>query len=154
MLTTQERSAIEEEREHYPTARAACVEALKVVQRTRGWISDEALRDVADLLKMTLDELDGVATFYNLIYRRPVGRRVMLLCDSVSCWIMGCDGLKEHLKMRLGADLGQTSADGRFTVLPAACLGACDHAPALMLDETLYGDVTPQEVDRILQEGS
>ncbi len=134
----------------YPQKRAACIEALKVVQQHRGWVSDEALDDVAELLEMTPDELDGVATFYNLIFRKPVGRHVILICDSVSCWIMGYDNLRDHLKSRLGIDLGGTTPDGRFTLLPSVCLGACDHAPVMMIDDDLHLDLTPERIDQIL----
>ena len=151
MLTVQERQEIEKELEHYPNKRAVSVEALKIVQHHRGWVSDASLQDVADFLGMTPEELDSVATFYNLIFRQPVGRHVILLCDSVSCWIMGSVRLREHLAARLGADLGETSADGRFTLLPMACLGTCDHAPALMIDDDLYRDLDAKRLDEILE---
>jgi len=134
----------------YAEKRAASIEALKVVQQHRGWVSDEALDEVAELLEMTPDELDGVATFYNLIFRKPVGRHVILICDSVSCWIMGYDNLRGHLRSRLGIDLGETTADGRFTLLPSVCLGACDHAPVMMIDDDLHLDLTPEKIDQIL----
>jgi NADH-quinone oxidoreductase subunit E len=123
---------------------------MKIVQRHRGWVSDDALKDIAELLEMTPDELESVATFYNLIFRKPVGKHVILLCDSVTCWIMGYDRLRQHLTSRLGIQLGETSADGRFTLLPNVCLGTCDHAPALMIDSDLHRDVNPQTIDAIL----
>jgi len=150
VLTEEERLEIEAELHQYAQKRAVCIDALKIVQRRRGWVSDENVRDLAEFLEMTPDELDSVATFYNLIFRKPVGRRVILICDSVSCWIMGYDRIREHLTARLGIKLGETSADGEFTMLPIACLGACDHAPTLMIDETLYQDLEPQQLDRIL----
>jgi NADH-quinone oxidoreductase subunit E len=151
MLSDVERREIELELRHYEHKRAACIEALKIVQRHQGWVSDESIRDVAVMLEMTPDELDGVATFYNLIFRKPVGKHVILLCDSVSCWIMGYVRLREHLRARLGIRLGETSADGRFTLLPIVCLGTCDHAPALMIDDELYRDVDPQKLDAVLE---
>lgn len=99
---------------------------------------------------MTADELDSVATFYNFIFRKPVGRHVILICDSVSCWIMGYDRILERLKERLGIGFGETTTDGRFTLLPNVCLGACDHAPVMMIDEDLHIEVDPQMLDRIL----
>jgi NADH-quinone oxidoreductase subunit E len=100
---------------------------------------------------MSPDDLDSVATFYNLIYRKPVGRHVILLCNSVSCWIMGYDRLRERLCRRLGIQLGETTADGRFTLLPIVCLGTCDHAPALLLDNDLHRDLSPDSVEQILE---
>ncbi len=144
MLSPEERAEIEEEAKRYPTRRALCIEAMKVVQRHRGWVSDEALADVAGALGMTREELDGVATFYNLVFRRPVGRHVVLVCDSVSCWIMGYGRLRDRLCRELGVGLGGTPADGRFTLLPIVCLGACDHAPAMMVDDDLHGDLDPE----------
>jgi NADH-quinone oxidoreductase subunit E len=150
MLSDVERQEIEAELQHYEQKRAACVEALKIVQRHQRWVSDESLREVAAMLEMTPDELDGVATFYNLIFRKPVGQHVILLCDSVSCWIMGYVRLREHLKARLGVNLGETTADGRFTLLPIVCLGTCDHAPALMIEDELYRDLDPVKLDAVL----
>lgn len=150
-LTPEEKREIAEEQKRYPDRRAACVEALKIAQRSRGWISDETLRELADHLGMTADELDAVATFYNMIFRRPVGRHVIFLCDSVSCWVMGEETLRARLKERLGIDLGQTTPDGEYTLLPVACLGACDHAPALLLDRELHGDVTEEKLDELIE---
>jgi NADH-quinone oxidoreductase subunit E len=154
MLTDIERQEIEQILPHYPDKRSACVEALKIVQRHHGWVSDERLKSLAMMLDMTPDELDGVATFYNLIYRRPVGRHVVLLCNSISCWIMGYEPMRAHLKARLGIDLGQTTADQRFTLLPIVCLGACDHAPVMMIDDDLHHDLTAEKVDGILRKYS
>jgi NADH-quinone oxidoreductase subunit E len=154
MLTEEEKREIETELHHYEQKQAACVEAMKIVQRHRGWVSDENIRDIARLLEMTPDELDSVATFYNLIFRRPVGKHVILICDSVSCWIMGYKDLRQHLTDRLGINLGETTTDGRFTLLPIVCLGTCDHAPALMIDNELYRDLDPQKIDAILEKYS
>jgi len=150
MLTDDERREIEAETRRYPTRQAVCVDAMKIVQRHRGWISDETLRDIAALLQMTVDELDGVATFYNLIFRQPVGRHVILVCNSVTCWMLGADRVREQLSAASGAGVGATSGDGRFTLLPIVCLGACDHAPAMMIDRDLHADVDPARVGELL----
>ena len=154
MLTEEERREIEAEVPRYPRKKATCIEAMKIVQRHRGWVSDEALQGIGELLGMTVDELEGVASFYNLIFRKPVGRHVILICDSISCWIMGYERMREHLTTRLGINLGETTADGRFTLLPIDCLGACDHAPALMIDDDLHGDLDPEKIDEILNKYS
>jgi NADH-quinone oxidoreductase subunit E len=150
MLTAEEKKEIEAEFPRYEQKRAACVEALKIVQRHRGWVSDETLIAVAEFLEMTPAELDAVATFYNLIFRKPVGKHVILVCDSVSCWIMGYERILQYLQERLGIVLGETTADGVFTLLPIVCLGACDQAPAMMIDDELYGNLDPAKIDEIL----
>lgn len=150
MLSEDERREIDEELERLPQRRSACIEALAAVQRHRGWVPDEAVHDIADYLEMSATEVDSVATFYNLIHRRPVGRHVIRICDSVSCWMLGYEGLLDALHQRLGIGLGETTADGRFTLLPIQCLGTCDHAPALMVDEDLHQDVTLDDLERIL----
>jgi NADH-quinone oxidoreductase subunit E len=150
MLTEEERTEIAAELAVAERPRGAAADALKIVQRHRGWVSDEALSNVAELLGMSPAELDSVATFYCGIYRRPVGRHVILLCDSVSCWVMGYNPIRAHLVKRLAIDLGETTADNRFTLLPCACLGVCEQAPAMMIDEHVHGNLTPETIDAIL----
>jgi len=152
MLTAEERQEIEGELAHYPTKQAVCIDAMKIVQRHRGWVSDESLRDIGELLEMSAADLDGLATFYNLIFRKPVGRHVVMLCDSVSCWIMGYERMREHLISRLGIQFGETTPDNRFTLLPIVCLGACDHAPAMIVNNNLHGDLDRDKIDRLLEE--
>jgi NADH-quinone oxidoreductase subunit E len=99
---------------------------------------------------MTPAELDAVATFYSFIFRKPVGRHVVQICDSMVCWTTGYNFLYGHLKQKLGVDFGETTPDNRFTLLPVSCLGACDRAPAILVDEDLYGPVMPESIDSIL----
>ncbi|HEY3278227.1 MAG TPA: NADH-quinone oxidoreductase subunit NuoE [Syntrophorhabdaceae bacterium] len=129
---------------------AASVESLTIVQRSRGYISDEAIRDLAAFLAMTPEELDGLATFYPFIFRKPVGRHLILLCDSVTCWALGYDEVRARVKSRLGIGFGETTADGRFTLLPASCMGACDHAPAAMVDGKLYTNLDGEAMEKLL----
>jgi len=151
MLTDEERKEIAAELAHCGQPPAASVEALRIVQKRRRWVSDESVRDIAGLLGMTPAELDAVATFYSFIYRKPVGRHVILICDSMVCWTMGYEPLYDLLGRKLGIGFGGTTTDDRFTLLPAACLGACDRAPAMLVDEDLYGPVTPEMLDSILE---
>jgi NADH-quinone oxidoreductase subunit E len=150
MLTVEEIKQINHEISLVPIRKAACIEALKVVQNQRGWVSDDTLKAVADFMEMSPAELDSVATFYNLIYRQPVGRHVILVCDSISCWVMGYENIRDYLTKKLGILYGQTTPDGRFTLLPNVCLGTCDRAPALMIGNDLYQDLTPEKLDEIL----
>lgn len=151
MLSAEEQRLIEDEAHCYPDRRALCIDALRIVQRSRGWISDAALAEIAAYLQVSEHDLEGVATFYNLIHRRPVGRHVILLCDSISCWLTGYDGLRRHLCRRLAVDLGGTTADGRFTLLPSVCLGRCEQAPVMLVGEQHHGELTAERMDEILE---
>lgn len=150
MLTTSEKELIEKEIRQVPVKKAACIEALKIVQDHRRWVSDEGIQDVADILGMSTEEVDSIATFYNLIFRQPVGRHIILLCDSISCYVMGYKEMHQQIVQLLGIQYGQTTSDGRFTLLPNPCLGTCDHAPALMVDHDLYRDLKKEELENIL----
>lgn len=151
MLNEEAVREIQELLEHNEYKRGASIEALKVVQKYDGWVSDEALSDVAQLLDMSVDELDNVATFYNLIFRRPVGKNVILICNSVSCWLNGYDKVREQISSSLGIQLGETTPDDEFTLLPMVCLGDCDHAPVMMVGRNLHRNLSPDNVVEILE---
>ncbi len=151
MLTQEEKKEIDSEIARAFTTKSAIVDVLKVVQRHRGWVPDKALEEAAEMLGMTPDEVDAIATFYSLIYRKPVGKHVILVCDSVCCWLVGYEGIREHLMNKLSIAMGETTSDHKFTLLPSACLGVCDQAPAMMIDEDLYTRLTPELVDGILE---
>ncbi|NND81694.1 MAG: NADH-quinone oxidoreductase subunit NuoE [Gammaproteobacteria bacterium] len=153
-LSAAECTEIDHEISHAPTPAAVAIDALKIVQAHRGWVSDDSLTALAEYLGMSAAELDGIATFYSLIYRKPVGEQVISLCDSVTCWIKGYDRLQAHISGRLGVGLGETTADNKYTFLPAPCLGACDRAPVMMLGDDLHQDLDEKKLDQILQSGS
>lgn len=152
MLSAIEIEQITHELQQVPVKKAACIEALKIVQQQRRWISDDSVADIAAMLDMSTAEVDSVATFYNLIFRQPVGRHVILLCDSISCYVMGYTKIKQALMELLHIGYGQTTPDDRFTLLPNACLGTCDHAPALMVDNDLYRDIAIGDLPQILDQ--
>jgi NADH-quinone oxidoreductase subunit E len=149
-LTDAERDEIEAEAACYPRRDSLAIEALRVVQNHRGWVSDDSVAAIADYLGMGAAQVDAVATFYNLIFREPVGKKVILLCNSVVCWMQGCERLRAHIGERLGIDYGETTGDGEYTLLPITCLGDCDHAPALMIGDDHHHDLDTKELDRIL----
>lgn len=151
MLSEEERKEIEEEFKIYPQKKAAAIEAMKVVQKHRGWVSDESLRDLSQLLGLSFEDLDGVATFYNLLFREPVGKHIILVCNSISCFVMGYNEILQALSDRLGIKYGETTKDGMFTLLPVPCLGTCDHAPAIMIDQDLHRDLRPEDLGKILE---
>ncbi|MDK8464779.1 NADH-quinone oxidoreductase subunit NuoE [Marinobacter sp. SS13-12] len=150
-LDPADETSIIEEMDHYEQPQAACIEALKIVQRRHGWVPDGAITAIARVLGIGPGEVEGVATFYSLIFRQPVGRHVVLVCDSSACFLTGFQELRQALVAQLGIDYGQTTADGRFTLLPVCCLGACDGAPALMIDDDTYGPVSPDDLPGVLE---
>ncbi len=150
MLTEEMKNEIERTIEISGRRKAACIDALTIIQNREGWVSDDGIREIADFLNMSPSEVDSVATFYNHIFRKPVGRHVIMVCDSVTCWMMGHDDILKYLSRRLGIKPGQTTPDNRFTLVVIQCLGTCDHAPAIMIDEDTYGDLTTDKIDSIL----
>ena len=149
-LSDEEVALIEHECAHLPDRQSAAIDAMMIVQKHRGWVSDASLAAIGRLLGMSTAALDAIATFYNRIFRQPVGRHVVMVCDSVSCFIMGADGLARDIQMHLGVGYGETTPDGRFTLLPIVCLGACDKAPTMLVDEELIENVRAEDLDAIL----
>jgi NADH-quinone oxidoreductase subunit E len=135
----------------YPVKRAACIDALKIIQEHRGWVSDESIKDIAAFLEAPIEDVDGVATFYNMIFRKPVGRNIILVCNSISCFIMGYETIYRHISKKLNIKFGETTPDKRFTLLPNPCFGDCDHAPAMMINNDHYNKLKPELVDEILE---
>jgi len=150
MLPEHVKSEILSAVEKYEHPRHAALEVLLIAVEHLRWISDETLINLADLLGMSPEELDNRATFYNHLYRMPVGKHVILVCDSVTCWIMGFNGIRDYLCRRLEIEVGQTTSDDLFTLLPIQCLGACDKAPVMMIDGTLHTHLNPERIDEIL----
>ena len=151
-LSVEELSAIDKELKHAPYKSAVAIDALKIVQSHRGWVSDSSIKEIATYLEMSSEELDSIATFYNLIFRRPVGENVILFCDSVSCWIRGCTKLESHINKTLGITRGQTTNDEKFTLVPVPCLGACDKALVMMVGDSLHENLTEESIDKILED--
>ena len=151
ILTPDEVAEIDHEISHAPYRSAVAIDALKIVQKHHRWVSDDRLKALAAYLEMSPAELDGIATFYSLIYRRPVGEQVISLCDSVTCWIKGYTGLQAHISKRLDVKLGDTTSDDKYTFLPAPCLGACDRAPVMMVGNELHQDLTEDSLDEIFK---
>ncbi len=150
-LSEAERSAIEHELHHYEDPRAASIEALKIVQKARGWVPDGACDAIGEVLGIPASDVEGVATFYSQIFRVPVGRHIIRVCDSMTCYIGGHESILGALEQQLGIVPGQTTADDRFTLIPVCCLGNCDKAPALMIDDDTFGDVQAAGVAALLE---
>ena len=151
VLSDTELHEIDREISHAPYRHAVAIDALKIVQSHRGWVSDESLKAIARHLEMSAEELDGIATFYNLIFRRPVGEKVILLCNSVTCWIKGYEKLEQQIGEHLGVSLGQTTPDNQYTFLPVTCLGACDKAPVMMVGDDLHENIDASDLPKIFR---
>jgi NADH-quinone oxidoreductase subunit E len=150
-LQVEDCASIEEEMRHYDDPRAASIGALKIVQKRHGWVPDAAIPAIGRLLGISAADVEGVASFYNLIFRRPVGRYVIKVCDSMACFLTGYEELRGEICRQLGIRFGETTADGRFTLLPICCLGACDRGPVLMIDDDTHFGVSAQDVARLLE---
>lgn len=150
MIPEQLKTTLEQRIADAVTTREAAVDIMKELQRHYGWLSDEALEEAAQLLQLSPLQVEELATFYEMIYRRPVGRHVVHVCDSVSCWALGGETLFESLARFLGIEPGATTADGAVTLLPCSCLGNCGEAPCMMIGETQYGRMTPESGARLV----
>ena len=132
-------------------SRELVVDIMFALQNYYGYLSDEALEEGARLLDLTPLELEELATFYDFIYREPVGKFVIHICDGVVCWMNGYGSVVNYLSQKLGIKPGETTADGLFTILPTACLGYCDLSPAMLINGKAYGPLTPEKIDDILE---
>ena len=150
-LTDEEKAEIDHEISLMETREAAGIEALKIVQQQRGWVSDDSLNAIAHYLQIPPVQLEGVATFYNLIYRRPVGQHVIHICDSIGCHLTGYQQILQAIKSHLGIEYGQTTDDGMFTLLSNVCLGACDRAPTMLIGQQQYFELTPESAIDIIK---
>lgn len=136
---------------HDPPAAGRLFEALKQTQRSRGWVSRQDMVELAAELGLSLGQVYGVASFYSFIGRVPSGRHVIHLCNSLSCLLGGARLVLETLEDHLGLLPGRTTADGRFSLALASCIGACDQAPAMLVDGRPYGCLTPGRIIDLLR---
>lgn len=132
--------------------RELVVDVMFAFQDHYGFLSDEALEEAAILLAMTPLEMEELATFYTFIFREPVGKYVIHVCDSIICWMDGYESIRDFLSQKLGIKMGETTPDGLFTLLPVCCIGYCDRSPAILINRKVYGPLTPKKLDKILEE--
>ncbi|VFP87227.1 NADH-quinone oxidoreductase subunit NuoE [Candidatus Erwinia haradaeae] len=151
-LSLVEYNAIIQEMSHYEDARAVSIQALSIVQRHRGWVSDILIEAISRVLGISASDLDGVATFYSHIYRTPVGRYVIRYCDSVVCYMTGYKGIQSALESYLCIYSGETTKDKRFTLLPTCCLGNCDKGPTIMINNDTYVYVMSEHISKLLEQ--
>lgn len=152
MLSKESLDLIKREVAKYPPEHksSAVMAALRIAQEEHGWLAVPLMDYVAELLDMRPIQVYEVASFYSMYDLKPVGRHKISVCTNVSCLLCGSEAIVKHLELRLGIKLGQTTADGRFTLKEVECLAACGGAPMLQIGKTYYENLTPQKVDEIL----
>jgi len=150
MLPDKLKRELQEQIARVDHPREMAIDVINVLQDRYGYFSDEALARAADLLGMSPLEVEELATFYTFIYREPVGRYVIHICDSLICWMENGENLVAHLCERLGIGMGETTADGLFTLLPVCCIGYCDRAPAILVNRMVHGPLTIESLDRLI----
>ena len=134
----------------YPDKRAALLPVLRLAQETFGWISPEVETHVAGLFGLSPAHVHEVVTFYTLFFRQPVGRHVLSVCHNLSCSLLGAEDVLAYLQERLGIEPGETTPDGRVTLLRVECLCACEVAPMMQVDDEFVGPLTRETIDRVL----
>ena len=153
MLNEDEKRHLAEHLDHYPEARAGAIYTLQFLQKKYGHLHDEALREASELCGLSVTQLEELVSFYSLLFRRPVGRRVLRVCDSIACHMAGASALLSEAERLTGVPLGQVSEDGETTVLPHVCLGLCDRAPAVLLDDGAHGPLTADGLAALIKGG-
>jgi NADH-quinone oxidoreductase subunit E len=149
-FTAEQLAEVQRLQSLYPDRRGALLPVLHLAQETFGYISLEVETYVASLFGLTPAHVHEVVTFYTLFFQRPKGRHVVAVCHNLTCHLMGASGIITRLKERLGVEVGETSADGRTTLLTVECLCACEQAPMMQVDDQYEGNLTPTKVDHIL----
>jgi NADH-quinone oxidoreductase E subunit len=152
VLSAQARKKIEALKTEYETNLSALIPALHVAQGDQGWLSEETQAEVAAILEITPQAVREVVSFYTMFQQKPVGKFLLQVCRNLSCCLHGGHRLQRQIEERLGIRDGETTQDGRFTLVSVECLGSCGTAPVLMVNDRYHENVTPQEIDRLLTE--
>lgn len=134
----------------YPQKRSALIPSLYLVQKELGYISGDAMADIARIFELSPNEVHEVASFYTMFYRKPVGKYVLQVCTNISCQLCNAEGIMGHLRNRLGIKPGETTKDGKFTLLEVECLGSCGTSPVVQINDDYHEDLTPEKLDAIL----
>jgi NADH-quinone oxidoreductase subunit E len=135
----------------YPQKRSALIPALQLAQKEAGYISPELVCEVARLFDLSPNEVNEVASFYTMFYKKPVGKYVIQVCTNISCLLCNAEQIMEHLTQRLGIRPGETTADRKFTLVEVECLGSCGTSPVIQINDDYYEELTLEKVDRILE---
>jgi NADH-quinone oxidoreductase E subunit len=152
MISEQAKERMRALADRYPVARSAVLPALHIAQEEEGYITQDGVEAVAEVLNLTADDVKSIATFYTMYYHRPHGRKVISVCTGISCYLRGCDPLVEHLEQRLGIKRGETTADGNFTLECMECLASCGTAPVLQINGEFAENMTLKMADELIDE--
>jgi NADH-quinone oxidoreductase subunit E len=152
MLSANSLQRIEEYKKRYQSPQAVILEALWAWQDEHGWISQDGMKYVAKLLDIPEHHVFGVVSFYTMYNKQPVGTHKIEVCTNVSCMLRGSDKIMKHIEARLGIAEGETTADKRFTLIEAECLGSCGTAPMMQVGDEYYERLDEAKVDKILSE--
>jgi NADH-quinone oxidoreductase E subunit len=151
VLSETSKAEISRYREEFPDPRSALLPALYLAQREYGgWLPVQALEEVAASMGLPATDVEAVASFYTMLYREPVGRHLIQVCTNVTCSLLGAEHLMAYMSHKLGIEPGETTEDGRFTLLEVECLGSCGTAPVMQVDDRYYEDLTRERIDQIL----
>jgi NADH-quinone oxidoreductase subunit E len=151
-FTTENTSLAREIVERYPVARSALIPLLHLAQEQDGYVSEEAMEHIAELLDITPAEVLGTCSFYEMFKREPVGEYLVNVCTNISCMLCGGEELLEHLEERLGVRAGSTTPDGKFTLEDVECVAACTEAPCLQINYRYFHKVSHDQVDQVLDD--
>jgi len=135
----------------YPHRRSALIPSLQLAQVEVGYLAPDLVCEIAEIFDLTPVEVQEVATFYTMLYRKPPGRYVIQVCTNISCLLCNSEEILAHLQKRLGIKPGETTPDGRFTLLEVECLASCDTAPVAQINEDYHENLTVQRIDEILE---
>ena len=150
MLSEAARGQIRELVSKYPKKRSALIPSLQLAQREAGYVSYETMCEIAGIFELSPIEIHEVASFYTMLYRKPMGKYVIQVCTNISCLLCNAEEIVSHLTRKLGIQLGETTPDGKYTLLEVECLGSCGTSPVMQINEDYHEELTPEKVDRIL----
>ena len=152
MLSDQAKAEITKIRARYPHPRSALMPALSIAQKENGWLSPEAMSEVAEFLDVPPVEAAAVASFYTMYRLKPTGTYLIQICTNISCSLLGAEHLVEYISRKLGIKEGEITHDGKFTWIPVQCLGSCGTAPMMQINDDYYENLTEEKIDQILSE--
>ena len=151
MVLKEHIKKVEELRKRFPNSKALTIPVLWMVQEEHGWISDQAVEEVAKLLELPVNHVYGVVSFYTMFNRKPVGKYHIQMCTNVSCQLLGAERLSEYVCRKLDVRVGETTQDKKFTVTEVECLGSCGTAPMMQVNDDYYENLTEEKIDELLR---